>query len=945
MRPLLVVGLMLAAGSSLPGQEHQHGGAHAPHGKTVPHPYDPVLRAEHMALLDLIRPEDATHTAVHDGAWSEPRTWKDGRLPGRGAVVLVPEGMAVTMDLPSEVPLRAVRVDGRLAFAPDRDTCLVVDTVIVAPSGRLTLGTAEQPIARDRQARLVFEGHGLIDTDWDPTLLSRGLITHGAVSLHGAPVTPYVAVARPPLAGDTKLVLAKAPVNWKKGDYLVLSGTHPPTRSTRGGKASTGKQPSKEDGGKGGKRAAKDMDEAPESGKKGGKGKQPEPDEPVDKGSKKGAGKNDPGDEDGKANEKTPDGPVHKGSHADDKGQAGARETTAGLPNRRRGGVTEDEALEVVAVAGNEVTVAEPVRYDHVVPAEGLSAYVANLTRNVVLESRNPRDVNERGHVMFMHSPDVSLAYAGFYALGRTNKNEPLTDPILDRHSKLIPETGKNPRGRYAVHFHRTGVEPGQKAVVVRGCAVADTPGWGFVNHSSNIVMEENIAYDTDGAGFVTEAGDELGAFRRNLAIRSVGSGVDALAREDEQDFGHEGVGFWIQGGGVALEENIAAGHHEAAYSLFTLGLVQPGLGRMRFPVANLTDPSWARGTRTVEIGEVPLRSFKGNIAFASDFGIVMRFHLSGPKYGGAKCPERSVLEGGAVWNTRVGIHILYTHKMTLRNIRLVGSFGHGKERDCAYQGVIEGVQDFRYENLRVEGWDTGINVGEAGDHTIDGGSYYNRVNIYVPLAVNRNRAVFVQGDVHFGQAQGEATRGASEYDVFMDAQSKILPASFKGRDPNILFWPAPVVLDTPQYRNKQVYYPEEAPDHVLFRDDPGVGVPAELLGQTNRELWDRYGVALGGVLPPADARPDPRIHGLVGSPAQYPEPLYPGSLHSERLRHAAVSCVREDKRQAAARWADLNEGWNLVTLSVQNHPRSFLIYGGAPQRAGHKVHTKSIGD
>src|SRR5262249_46537919 len=126
------------------------------------------------------------------------------------------------------VSLRTVRVDGRLEFAPDRDTCLVTDTMVVSPGGELIVGTAKTPVARDRRARIVFADGGPIDTRWDPTLLSRGLIAHGRVSLVGAEVTPHVPLARAPRKGDTQLVLAREPVNWKKGDRLILTGTAGP---------------------------------------------------------------------------------------------------------------------------------------------------------------------------------------------------------------------------------------------------------------------------------------------------------------------------------------------------------------------------------------------------------------------------------------------------------------------------------------------------------------------------------------------------------------------------------------------------------------------------------------------------------------------------------------------------------------------------------------------
>src|SRR5262245_17758029 len=131
---VVAVGLLLGAG---PHAEH---GGH--HGKALPHPDDPVLQAEHMDLLALVPDKEVTHTAIKDGPWSAAATWKDGKVPTAGANVLIPQGRTVTVDHVSIVALRAVRIDGKLDFAPDRDTGLLADTVVVSPDGELVMGTA-----------------------------------------------------------------------------------------------------------------------------------------------------------------------------------------------------------------------------------------------------------------------------------------------------------------------------------------------------------------------------------------------------------------------------------------------------------------------------------------------------------------------------------------------------------------------------------------------------------------------------------------------------------------------------------------------------------------------------------------------------------------------------------------------------------------------------------
>src|SRR5262249_24102577 len=161
-----------------------------------------------------------THTASRDGLWSQKETWKDGMLPTEGANVLIPKGRTVTLDHVSDVALRTVRVDGQLEVAPQRDTALLVATLVVLAEARLVIGTAAQPIAADKRARLIIADRGPLDTKADPTQLGRGLLSHGTIILHGAPTTAHVALARAPGKGDTKLILSQKPTNWKKGDRL-----------------------------------------------------------------------------------------------------------------------------------------------------------------------------------------------------------------------------------------------------------------------------------------------------------------------------------------------------------------------------------------------------------------------------------------------------------------------------------------------------------------------------------------------------------------------------------------------------------------------------------------------------------------------------------------------------------------------------------------------------
>src|SRR5262249_51194468 len=61
----------------------------------------------------------------------------------------------------------------------------------------------------------------------------------------------------------------------------------------------------------------------------------------------------------------------------------------------------------------------------------------------------------------------------------------------------------------------------------------------------------------------------------------------------------------------------------------FPRGLVQKGLGTTQIPVADLADPAWAAAGQTmIDVGNVPLRRFDGNVAFASADGLETWFTL-----------------------------------------------------------------------------------------------------------------------------------------------------------------------------------------------------------------------------------------------------------------------------------------------------------------------------
>ncbi len=582
----------------------------------------------------------------------------------------------------------------------------------------------------------------------------------------------------------------------------------------------------------------------------------------------------------------------------------------------------DDEQFAILAIDGNKVTLDRQLAHNHI-PPEGMQVFVANVSRNAIIESENPFDVDRRGHIMIMHNPDAVVQYAGLYGLGRTDKRNPVHNAILDEDGKRIDGTGLNQVGRYVLHFHRArdhhmGMH--SKPAEVIGTAVVDSPGWGFVNHSSHVVMEDNVAYDVLGAAFVTEAGDEIGAFRRNIAIRSEGSGDGIESRKDRGDFGHQGDGFWFQGANVEVEGNIAVGQRHAGFVYFTQGLDEAGLGVARIKTHDLVDPSMANGKDSISVADVPIRLFKDNVAFANGTGFETWKHLLGAKH-----QVRSVVDGLVVWGNRGnGVHNPYTRNLTLKDATILRNTSRPGSTGINRNNVTNNIT---YENVRVEGFKDGIKVPTKGHNKIVGGYFNNVRSIVISTTRDERRVVDIEGEIHFGNMSQQALRGKTQHQIYLQKNFNLE----KVKDINLLFSPDLIRLGTVKYQGKQVYYLEQAADVVPFPAGEAADyIPEEFIGKTNQQLWNEFGLAVGGAIAPQDAITDPAIRGLIGDPASYlPEfklrsRKFTNQLDGYRLVYQTPDGARVREQETI----NLREGWNVITRQIDGQTRTFLVYG-----------------
>ncbi|MEM7258459.1 MAG: G8 domain-containing protein, partial [Pseudomonadota bacterium] len=534
-----------------------------------------------------------THIATQSGTWSDSQTW-GGSIPVDGSLVLIPQG--VTVSVASRVPsrLETVRIDGTLDFDTSRHTELQLDSLYSSCGGRLQIGSSEQPVQVDVTARVVFIDDGPVA---DSQLLSRGAILKGQTTIFGTPKTHRAIISPQARQGDSVINLTVAPSGWQVDDQLIITGTMP----------------------------------------------------------------NDP---------------------------------------------ASDEIRYIAAIDGTSIELDQPLTLDHTAPRTDLNVYVANTTRNVEFLSESQAVAN-RGHMMFM-SAMANIQNARFTELGRTDKTTELNDFQFEfpdgghgddapASANVIALGGTNIRGRYAVHFHRTGTSQASAPALVKGAVVFNGPGWGFVNHSSHVDFIDNVSYGLQGAGFYTEAGDEIGSMQGNIAIRSVNSSftVDEQGAIDPDlsaflmDYGNDGEGFWLTGTRVSLINNVSAGASAHGIIYWTDGIMEPGAAtatRVTVKVADLPNGNLIAGRESVPVWWAPLAEVRGNESYGATVGFRARyiharnylgrddesdFHRSPPaSYIDTLNPTISDL---TVWGNRDGVLLNYNERVNLLGAKIIG--------------------------------------------------------------------------------------------------------------------------------------------------------------------------------------------------------------------------------------------------------------------------------
>jgi hypothetical protein len=206
------------------------------------------------------------------------------------------------------------------------------------------------------------------------------------------------------------------------------------------------------------------------------------------------------------------------------------------FPSLRDHGQTEEQVIK--AIDGVKLTLDEPLKFDHLC-ADAYRGEVANLSRNVIIESADP--ATARGHTMYHRGSAGSISYAEFRHLGMPG--------VL---------------GRYSLHYHLAGDTMRGSSVI--GASIWDSGNRWLTIHGTNyLVVRDCVGYQSQGHGFFLEDGSEVfNVLDRNLAVQAFTTKPlpEQIIPFDKND----GSGFWWANSLNSFTRNVAVECDEYGY-------------------------------------------------------------------------------------------------------------------------------------------------------------------------------------------------------------------------------------------------------------------------------------------------------------------------------------------------------------------------------------------
>lgn len=172
---------------------------------------------------------DQTHRILQNiksGAWSDPESWKDNRVPNaKDTIVVIPQDQQIILNSSTPV-IQHLRIYGELTFDDTLDNLTLNAKIIeIMPTGKLTIGS--ESMAYSNKAQIVL--HGSEDDPFffnDPDIgtVRAAIINRGQLEIYGKENDNDFELQGNANKGDTQIKLRYyTNPKLEKGNQLILS--------------------------------------------------------------------------------------------------------------------------------------------------------------------------------------------------------------------------------------------------------------------------------------------------------------------------------------------------------------------------------------------------------------------------------------------------------------------------------------------------------------------------------------------------------------------------------------------------------------------------------------------------------------------------------------------------------------------------------------------------
>lgn len=509
--------------------------------------------------------------SAKSGPWSVGTTWDGGKIPATGDRVQIRTGHVVTYDVAADAVIRSIHVAGTLTFARDKDTVLNVGLIKIQPGD----DASENGFDCDAHAPAVAPGEArpALEVGTPDAPIPAG--TQATIRLHAVDGLDTETCPAIVCCGG-RMDIHGAPLarTWVKLGQLARAGE------------------------------PRIVLPYPLEGWKEG-------DKLLVVGTSRQVGY--------LGTRKMPTVDTVRGK------QSSEVRVATKLKKWRGSGVGADDQWQIVSLD-------EPLQYEHRVSGE-YRAEVANLSRNVVVESADPNNPAGRGHTMYHRHSAGSISYAEFRHLGK--------EGVL---------------GKYPIHYHLCGD-------TMRGSSLVGLSVWGSKNRwitvhgTQYLVVRDCVGYDAVGHGFFLEDGTETyNVFDRNLAVLACrGKPLPDQVLPYDQNLGS---GFWWANNLNTFTRNVAAECDEDGFRFDVIN--SPEFSS----TLNVPGPDGVR--RKIDVRTLPFVRFENNEShthrlFAVNLGgfATNDFNKPNKDVGGVgpSAKQPLVIRNLKVWDSHWGFH------------------------------------------------------------------------------------------------------------------------------------------------------------------------------------------------------------------------------------------------------------------------------------------------